>query len=221
MVDEKDLLLSTQQGDEQAFERLIEMSLAKLRALLIKQYKLQPTDLDDIIQNATLKVFKKIDTFRNESAFTTWFYIILRHEAIDFIKKRNLIQQHEVVAHFVDEDGDNEQDYTHLSVEQTLEETASSLMERRELLEAYRDMIRQVFEQLSPTHSQIIKLSIEESKSYQEIAKELGIPIGTVMSRLFFARKNAQRLIQQYARHNAIQLNGLGRRNESPIHTGN
>jgi RNA polymerase sigma factor (sigma-70 family) len=103
-------------------------------------------------------------------------------------------------------------DYQQLTVAQVFDETAASLLEKRELLETYRSMIRQVLDQLSPAHSQIIRMSLDEDKTYKVIAEELGIPIGTVMSRLFFARKKAQELIIQYATRYAIQLDCLGRR---------
>lgn len=211
-IAEKELVVLAQQGDEEAFETLINLSLIKLRALLASQYRLQPTDLDEVIQVATIKVFKKFETFRNESAFTTWFYIVLRNEAIDFIKKRNTLHSHEVSAHH-DYLGENEDiDYEHLTIEQTFSETAASLMDKRELLASYRSMIWQVLNELSPQHSQIIRMSLDEGKTYKSIAKELNIPIGTVMSRLFFARKKAQQLIIQYANRYAVQLDCLGRR---------
>lgn len=210
---EKELIELARQGDEVALELLLEDNIPKLRTLLVSQYKLQPTDVDEIIQSSMIKVWKKVNAFRQESSFLTWFYIIVRNEAIDFLKKRNVINAKEVPAHHIYREGDEDADYDNLNVsaEQTFEETAASILEKRELMDTYHQMISQVLDELSPTHSQIIKLAIEGEKTYKQIADELGIPIGTVMSRLFFARKRAQELIIQYAKRNAIQLNGLGR----------
>lgn len=209
---EKDLVVLAQRGDEGALEALINDALPKVSSLLTNNYGLQPADVDEVVQSAMVKVWRKIESFRSESAFVTWFYIILRNEAIDFVKKRNLIHSKEIPARFVAPDGEDEtQDYDNLTVEQTFEETAASILEKRELLDTYHHMIQEVLKELSPIHGQIIRLAIEEEKTYKEIASLLGIPIGTVMSRLFFARKEAQKLIIQYAKRNAIQLNDLGR----------
>ena len=214
---EKDLVLLAQRGDEKAFETLLEDTVPKLKNLLSSQYRLQQTDIDEIVQLSMIKVWNKIGTFRSESSFVTWFYIIIRNEAIDFIKKRDLLDSKEVSAYHTYVDGGKDNDYDHLTVEQAFEETAASIMEKRELMGVYRQMITNVLNELSPTHSQIIRIAIEGERTYKQIAEELGVPIGTVMSRLFFARKRAQQLIIQYAKRNAIQLNGLGRYIKSPI----
>ena len=209
---EKDLVILAQRGDESAFESLIQEALPKLRTLLISQYRLQPTDVDEIVQSSMIKVWRKIESFRNESSFATWFCIILRNEAIDYVKKRSELHAKEICAHnpYLDEGSTHSADYDNLSVEQTLEETAVSIIEKKELLGLYCQMINQVFQELSPSHSQIIHMALEEEKTYKQIASELGIPIGTVMSRLFFARKEAQQLIIQYARRSSTQLPYMG-----------
>lgn len=212
---EKELVVLARQGDEKAFETLVELSLPKLKHLLAKHFVIQPADVNDIIQAAMIKAWKKLSAFRNESAFTTWFYIILRNEAIDFCKQRNILHSKEVSAHFVSREGDEGEDYeslTHeLALEQPLEETAASMVQQRELMEFYRTMIEEVLNTLSPSHGQIIRMALQEGRTYKEIADTLGIPVGTVMSRLFFARKQARNLIIQYARRNAVQLTGVGR----------
>lgn len=197
MTDEKTLVSLAQQGDTEAFENLINLSLPKLKGLIYKNYKLQASDIDEVIQIAMIKTWEKIGTFRSESAFSTWFYIIIRHEALDLIRKRNDIAAREIPAAAINE-GVSGIDYEYLITRQTFEETAASILEKKETMEIYREMIQQVLDELSPTHSQIISLALKEGKSYKEIAAELNIPMGTVMSRLFFARKQAQKLIINY-----------------------
>jgi len=211
VTEEKDLVGLAQQGNEQAFEQLLASALVKLKPLLASQYRLQPADVDDIVQESMAKAWKRIHAFRNESAFATWFYIILRNEALDFLKHQQVVNRRETSIHAGPDDRSEESWLRTLGHDTSLEETAASMVEHRELMGFYREMIQKVLDSLAPTHSQIIKLALEEGRSYQEISTTLGIPVGTVMSRLFYARKNAQRLIIQYARQHAIQLNGVGR----------
>lgn len=219
MPNEKDLISLALKGDEFAFKTLLDDNLPRLRNLLQAQYRLSPQDLDDIVQVAAVKAWQKLQAFRGDSKFLTWLFIILRNETLDFKRKRGLIEKHELCAHSSLESL-QDTDYEHIlhnSLDDKLTETAHSLMERRETLADYRNIISEVLNKLKPSHSQIIKMVLEENKTYQEISETLDIPIGTVMSRLFFARKNAQKLIKQYASRNELQLTCLGQRKKYPV----
>lgn len=208
-MDEQMLITSAVQGDENSFSQLAELVLPKIKALLVSRYRLQPADIEDILQIALIRAWKSISYFRRESSFVTWFYTIVRNAATDFLNNKKRIETREIPAHHISDDSDN--DYEHLSVEQVYEETAASIIEKRELLDVYRGIIASAFQTLSSSHSQIITMALEEEKTYKDIANELNIPIGTVMSRLFFARKKAQQLIIQYAGRTNIRNLNVGR----------
>lgn len=211
-MEEKEIVLLVKQGDEDAFKTLIDNSLPKLKNLIQNQYRLSTHDLDDIVQISTIKAWQKIAAFRGDSTFVTWFFIILRNETLNFIKKKYNIDSHELTAQpFEESEGDYE-NILHSSLDDQLDENARTIVEKRETMKLYKDIIEEVLKKLKPTHSQIIKMVLEEDKSYKEIAEALNIPMGTVMSRLFFARKNAQKLITQYAKRDDLQLTCLGRR---------
>lgn len=211
-METQDILGLACSGDEKSFEELIQMTTLKLKGLLISRYKLQPSDIDEIIQLATIKVFNKISSFRRDSSFTTWFFIILKNEALDFIRKRKLIESREVPCLNSFSESEDQEDFSELPKMESCEETASSILEKKELSAIYREMIEHVMEELSEQHKEVMLLSLEEGRSYKDIATQLNIPIGTVMSRLFFARKHAQQCILPYAKRNSIQLNYLGKR---------
>jgi RNA polymerase sigma-70 factor (ECF subfamily) len=63
---------------------------------------------------------------------------------------------------------------------------------------------------LSLSHREILELILEKEMSYEEAARKLNIPIGTVMSRLFFAKKHAKQILKQYDKFSAIQLSSVG-----------
>jgi RNA polymerase sigma-70 factor, ECF subfamily len=202
------LLNKVKVGDTQAFDELIKQYVPKLKTLLAHQYRIQDCDLDDVIQVASNKAWTKIHSFRGDCQFLTWLYTIVRNEAINFLKKRRTIDKHEVMAHS-DNVESNDGDYEHIlkcSIDKQLNDNALAMLEKREMLELYREILEDVLGQLSPVHRQIIKMVLEDEMTYQEIAEILNIPIGTVMSRLFFARKNAQKLIRDYAAKNELAL---------------
>ena len=213
-MNEQELIASAKSGAESAFEELVVANWPKLQALFHKHYRLQQSDLDDVLQNATNKAWTKIGSFRGESAFLTWFYTIVRNEAINSIKKRHTIDSHEVSASVhLDGEVSNDGDYDYLpqAIDQKLSETAEFILERQETLKTYRQIIEETLSKLTPVHSNILRLSLEEGLSYKEIAAQLDIPIGTVMSRLFFARKHAQKLIKQFATEQEVALSCLSK----------
>jgi RNA polymerase sigma-70 factor, ECF subfamily len=216
-MSEKELLESAVKKDEKAFEELIGLTVAKVRNSIFSAYNpLNPEDFADALQNATIKAWNKIENFRGESAFSTWFYIILKNEVLNILKSKNIVRKHEIpmddLTRMKDTDGkyDAESMLPRDMIEYTVAETAQTILEKQDELQEYRNMLQGILVRLKPSHSQIIKMVFEEGKSYKEVSDELKIPIGTVMSRLFFARQNAQKLIKQYANRNNIQLSCLG-----------
>ena len=210
-MSEKLLVASAQSGDTKAFDKLVQSCIPKLKNLLCKNYQLQLTDFDDIIQIASNKAWTKISQFRNDCAFLTWFYTILRNETLNFIKKRKTLDKREIPAAFFNDD-EVDIDYDHVlpsSLDQKLEDNAQSLLERKETLATYREIIEDILHKLTPIHREIIQLVLQEEMSYKDISNKLDIPIGTVMSRLFFARQHAQKLIKQYAHKNEVELECL------------
>jgi RNA polymerase sigma-70 factor, ECF subfamily len=199
-----------QNGDELAFKEMVESKTSDWIALVIRIFRVNEHDAKDIVQSALIKIWKKIKSFRKESSFDTWAYVIVRNEAFVFLKNKNCISKKESsleeLSPEIDEEDLNFNCFSGLS----LEETASNILETKEDLTLYREMIEGVLCEMSDEHHEIIRLVLEQEKSYQEVAKELDIPVGTVMSRLFFARKRAQKLITNYARKHDIRINCLG-----------
>ena len=208
-MEETCFIKSAQNGDEKAFETLIKNTLSLFKLFLVSKYRFQSADVEEVCQLATIKAWKNISAFRGESSFSTWFYMILNNESLTYLKKRKKITFHEVPAS-AQEGGEAFEDYSHLDVEQALEETALSMLEHREILTAYRQIIQDTLLELSPIHSQIIQMAIQDEKTYQDIATELNLPIGTVMSRLHAARQYAKKIILKHAKRNSIQLNYVG-----------
>ena len=205
---ESQLLELAVKKDEEAFSKLIEITVEKVRPSIFSAYRpLNNEDFKDALQNAMIKAWNKIESFRGESHFSTWFYIILKNEVLNTLKVKNIIRKNEISFDELARVRDSDDKATaRETIEQAVVETAQTILEKQDEVKQYREMLNLILAKLKPSHSEIIKLVFEDGKSYKEVSEELNIPIGTVMSRLYFARQNAQKLIKQYANRNNIQL---------------
>ena len=132
-------------------------------------------DAEDIVQEAFLKAFKALDTFRGGDA-RVWMLAIVRNTAMNFLRKR----KPDVAADF----------------DQLETADRSPSPEQNLLQESRREQVRRAIARLEPEFRETLVLREIEGLSYKEIAAVLEIPAGTVMSRLSRAR---QRLLTELA----------------------
>ncbi|HJN77006.1 MAG TPA: sigma-70 family RNA polymerase sigma factor [Myxococcota bacterium] len=168
-------------GDSTAYRGLVERYQRRVYALVCGMVR-DKEDARDITQEAFVKAYKNLDRFRLESSFYTWLYRIAMNLAIDHLrkfKKRRHSEFDEGVASY-DAEGDLHSGHSLGN--------ASRELERKQL----HGRILSALDKLSPDHKQIILLREVEGFSYKEIADALEIAEGTVMSRLFYARRKLQ-----------------------------
>lgn len=174
-VADSDLVRNCQQGNKTSFRLLYQRYHHKVRATL---YKLCGSEvLDDLQQEVFLKVWKSLPQLRNPKYFSTWLYRICWNVAYDqgSSKKREL-QRHQANIN-----------QTKQSLEYSL---AKSSNNHQELLKLhYQELVARGLQHLSLDHRAVIVLHDLEDLPQQEIAEILSIPLGTVKSRLFKARK--------------------------------
>jgi RNA polymerase sigma-70 factor (ECF subfamily) len=135
-------------------------------------------DAMDLTQEAFMKVFRARDTFRDGEPFLPWFHRILRNTCFSHLRKKGRISKRSISALGLDEDAP---DYD-LIDEAPGPDTRTQARERSE-------MLHRSFEGLSARDREILSLRHFQELSYKEIAESLEIPQGTVMSRLFHARR--------------------------------
>jgi RNA polymerase sigma-70 factor, ECF subfamily len=178
-----DLVRATLAGDQLAFQRLVERYQDRLFALA-RGYTRSPVELEDIVQDAFLKAFRRLDTFNHESSFYTWLYRITLNTALDFLKRRGRSPVHAV------EDPE-------LGAPPAPQEgfAPHAGLERKEIAE----ITHAVLQELPEIFRTALVLREFEGLAYQEIADVLGISIGTVESRLFRARARfKERILARY-----------------------
>jgi RNA polymerase sigma-70 factor (ECF subfamily) len=174
-------------GDAAAFEALFEKYKQRVYAVALGVVK-RPEDAADIVQDAFIKVHRHLATFQGTSSFYTWLYRIVMNLGIDHVRK------HRKVVEWGDDVPIEQAAGDRTLVPKVADSNPRSTVERRELSEK----IRQALDTLPEYHRAVILLREVEGMSYEEIAEVLEVPKGTIMSRLFHARRKMQDQLQPY-----------------------
>ncbi len=171
------LVEKVQRGDKRAFDLLVKKYQHRIMNVL-SRYLNNPDDVQDITQEAFIKAYRALPTFRGDSAFYTWLYRI----AINTAKNHLVAQSRRPTQGLVDNQEAEQYDSADL-----LRENATP--ERLLHKEQVQEVITKAFEELPEDLRMAISLRELEGMSYEEIADAMDCPIGTVRSRIFRARE--------------------------------
>jgi RNA polymerase sigma-70 factor (ECF subfamily) len=175
--EDREAIRRVQDGDREAFEVLVEKY--KRRAFrLAYQVLRDQEDALDVAQEAFVKAYRALPTFKGDSAFFTWLFRITMNLALDR-KRQRAVRTRSLGGG--DEVSPEDWERTAAADQPGPDDEAASAERRAK--------IGRALESLSEHHRSIIILSDIEGLAYREIAQVLGIPIGTVMSRLHHARR--------------------------------
>jgi RNA polymerase sigma-70 factor, ECF subfamily len=172
-----ELVRLAQSGDFRAFEALV-VKYQRRVARHVTRYVKRPDDVEDVVQEAMLKAYRGLPSFRGDSSFYTWLYRIAMNAAINFVKRtpKNVVLKDDLSPNEDDEVVD-----THGSDAED--------PERLLLAKQISATIERALSRLHPDLAQALTLYEVEGLQYKEIAKMLRIPIGTVRTRIFRARE--------------------------------
>jgi RNA polymerase sigma-70 factor (ECF subfamily) len=173
MNDDQVLVDRARKGDLDAFDALVGRHQAGLVRYLTMMLS-RPADAEDVAQEALLRAYRALKDFRGQSAFRTWLYQIAGNAARTHLDRRRTRQE--------DQPGDDE----------VFDVPSGESLERR--LEA-QDAVRWALAQLPDEWREAVVLRDMEGFDYKEIAESLGIPMGTVESRIFRGRQRLRELL--------------------------
>lgn len=175
-----------QRGDSQAFNELVTRYRGKVYAMI---YNMVHNDSDawDLAQDGFFKAWKSIGRFRGQSSFYTWLYRIVMNVTIDWLRRKHI----ESGTEFDDAIGLRDIEPGSVTTPRG-EPLPPKKLEHAEI----RMRIDEAIEKLSPEHRAVILMREMDGLEYQEMADALGCSIGTVMSRLFYARKKMQAMLK-------------------------
>lgn len=179
------LVARSQKGDKNAFRLLFVRYQRRAYALAFGVVHNQQDALD-VVQDAFLKAHRHLGTFEGSASFYTWLYRIVMNVAIDHVRKQSR-------SPTVDYDD------AVLAEEGSMDELMPSSLGRdpaRELArKEIREQIDSALEKLSPNHRAVLIMREIEGLSYEEMAEAMNCSKGTIMSRLFHARRYMQKFL--------------------------
>jgi len=171
------LLRRAQAGDEAAFGAVMRSHYERTFRLVYAIVR-HEADARDICQEVWLTVWKQLPAFRNEAKFSTWLHPIATRRALDHLRKRR--RWYDRFLPFAT--GDD-------TVESAPEPVTTDDAGRQSEANERTVLLQRALASLPPKHRAVLALREVEGLSYEEIASATGIPAGTVMSRLYHARR--------------------------------
>jgi RNA polymerase sigma-70 factor (ECF subfamily) len=172
------VLRARDHGDQHAYAELLNKYRDTLYFMMLKMTS-NTTDAEDLTIEAFGRAFKNIHQYTPDFAFSTWLFKIGANNCIDFLRKNNRIH---FTDNFFDEDGE--------SINASSNIPFTGLDPEEKIIEKQKiQLMHEVVERLKPHYRLMIELRYFKEWSYEEIAVELDLPLGTVKAQLFRARE--------------------------------
>ncbi len=174
---ENDLVEKSLRGSERAFRQIVEDNSAVVFAA-VRSVLGNSDDIEDIVQEIFIKIFRGLPGFRGGSRLSTWIYRIARNEAINSKAKRNV---ETVPFDTVDLTGPKD-------------ERPDRILSRREK----NNRLRELVSRLDQRYREVIELRYLAERSYSEISEIMGIPVGSVKTYIHRARKELKSMMSSF-----------------------
>jgi RNA polymerase sigma-70 factor (ECF subfamily) len=168
-----------EKGEQNAYAELMKNYRDTLYFMMLKMTN-NPQDADDLTIEAFGKAFKNLQQYTPEYAFSTWLFRIASNNCIDFIRKKKMNEQISINMNDLESEGDDLADNL----------PANSRTPEEDLIREQKiQALREIVDRLKTPYKRLIELRYYDERSYEEIALELNLPIGTVKAKLFRARE--------------------------------
>ncbi len=164
-------------GDDSAYKRLMKKYHDAIYNFIYRMVH-DKQQVEDLTQEAFIKAFSSLASFNEEYAFSTWLYKIATNNSIDYIRRRKL-QTFSIDKPIEARDSD----YSFELPDESYETDREMISDQRAA------MLNEAIKNLPEKYRRVIHLRHVEEKSYEEIAEELKLPIGTVKAHIFRARE--------------------------------
>jgi len=170
------LVKSALDGDQKAYAELLGRYRDAIYFMLLKMVN-NKSDSEDLTIEAFGKAFKNLHYYTPEYAFSTWLFKIATNNCIDFIRKKK-------ASHVYIDDAEEDKDSSSSSLQATTPDPEESF-----IIFQKKKLMHSVVAKLKPRYRNLVELRYFKEFSYEEIAEELDLPLGTVKAQLFRARE--------------------------------
>jgi RNA polymerase sigma-70 factor (ECF subfamily) len=186
-VDESELVRRARKGELGAYDQLVQRYQERIYATIYHMTS-NHEDANDLAQEAFIKGFQALKSFKGGSSFYTWVYRIAVNKTINFLKQRK--NRAQMSLNDLDFNAEHDPDLVALISDKTPRREAG--------LSELQEKLNEGMQKLSEPHRLVVTLHDVQGLSHEEIAKIMGCNIGTVRSRLFYARQQLQGFLADY-----------------------
>lgn len=185
--DDLAIVQKVQAGDVDAFDELVTKYRERIYAVV---YNLTSNreDASDLTQDAFIKAFQSVGRFQGKSSFFTWLYRIALNTTLTHLRKNKL-------RRFFSFEKMNDEDHSAGFIDQL---TTDSDSDKNTLMNELQEKLNDAFQKLSVKHRTVITLYEIDGLSHKEIADIVGTSVGTVRSRLHYAKQFLQAELKDY-----------------------
>ncbi len=177
-------------GDEKSYAKLLQRYRRPVYHVILKMVR-NVDDAEDLTIESFAKAFRSLHKFKKDFTFSTWLFRIATNNTIDFIRKKKL-NTLSIENTYTDDNGD--------SVSIDVEDL--NLNPQEEAIRVQKEELIQVFvDKLPAKYQKLVRLRYFHELSYEEIAKELDAPLGTVKAQLHRARELMYELVKNKKEH--------------------
>lgn len=169
---------------QESLEKEISEARKIAEKYLLSKFNLNYFDIQDVLQNTSIKACKNISSFKKESSFNTWYISIARNEALTILFKKKKSKEVEDTENLLI-------NYSDSWIEPEINDC--------DKIQEIKNVINNAIKSLSVKHKEVLQLMLENSFSYREISSKLNIPINSVRTRFFYAKKTLRKIISSYA----------------------
>ncbi len=172
---DEQLLSAIANGDETAFKELFDRYQSRLYNFILRTVGEDMT-AEDVFQDTFMRIAQRASTFHPRARAVTWIYRIAYNLSIDYFRRNKRMSDFEEVT----------------------EELPDSSAEPFDtaVIHSQRGILEDALNLLKPPHRAVVMLSVIEERSHQEIADMLGVPVGTVKSRLHYALRKLEKVLR-------------------------
>jgi RNA polymerase sigma-70 factor (ECF subfamily) len=186
-VNEDELVRSARRGDLKAYDELVKRYQERIYATLYHMTS-NHEDANDLAQESFIKAFQALKSFKGGSSFYTWLYRIAVNKTINFLKQRK--NRTHMSLDNLDFNAEHDPDLMALISEQTPRRAAG--------LTELQEKLNEALMKLSESHRLVVVMHDVQGLSHEEIAEAVDCNVGTVRSRLFYARQQLQGFLADY-----------------------